>query len=135
MAGTQGLARSARGLRLGDMRAVQDAAGGIQSADASGALTAKAGGGQTSATQLTQGVNEITVCATNADSAQLPPAVAGARVYVGNSGAADATIYGKKDRTDTINGTADATGVTLASTKNAVFFCAIAGKWRMILTA
>ncbi len=129
------LSRSAPGVRMGDLRSIQDAAGGLQSADASGALTAKAGGTQALAIQLTQGVNEITVCATNADSAQLPAAVAGARVYVGNSGAADATVYGKNGRTDTINGTAGATGVTLATTKNAVFFCAVAGKWRMILTA
>lgn len=129
------LSRSAPGVRLGDMRAIQDAAAGLQNADASGALTAHAGGTQALATQLTQGVNEVTVCATNADSVQLPPAVAGARVYVGNSGAADATVYGKSGRTDTINGTAGATGVTLAATKNAEFFCAVAGKWRMILTA
>ncbi len=127
--------RVAPGVRMGDFRSLQDAAGGLQNADSAAALTAKAGGTQALATQLTQGLNEITVCATNADSAQLPPAVAGARVYVGNSGAADCTVYGKNGRTDTINGTAGATGVNLATTKNAVFFCAIAGKWRMILTA
>jgi hypothetical protein len=120
---------------MGDMRAVQDCAAGLQNADVSGAITAHAGGTQAAATQLTQGVNEITVCATNADSVQLPAAVPGARVYVGNSGAADATVFGKNGRTDTINGTAGATGVTLATTKNAVFFCAVANKWRMILTA
>jgi hypothetical protein len=129
------LQRSAPGVRMGDIRALQDAAAGLQGADASGALTATAGGNQANGVQLTQGVNEITVCATNADSAQLPPADAGARVYVGNSGAADAKIFGKNGRTDTINGTAGATGVTLATTKNAVLFCAVAGKWRMVLTA
>lgn len=127
--------RVAPGVRMGDFRSLQDAAGGLSNADASGALTAKAGGGQTLATQLINGVNEIAVCATSADSAQLPPALPGARVYVGNSGAADCTVFGKLGRTDTINTTAGATGATVATTKNAVFFCAIAGKWRLILTA
>lgn len=130
------LARNAPGIVMGEMRPVQDAAAALVNADTPpSGLTAKAGGGQATATQLLNGLNEITTCATNADSVQLPPAIAGTRVYVGNSGVANATVYGKNGRTDTINGTAGSTGFTLATTKNATFFCAVTGKWRVNLTA
>lgn len=129
------LSRVAPGVRMGDIRSLQDAIGGLKNIDASASLTAKAGGGQATATQLSNGLNVIGVCATNADSVQLPPALPGSVVFVANSGAADATVYGKSGRTDTINGTAGATGVTQADPLNAVFFCVIAGAWLRILSA
>ena len=129
------LSRSAAGVRLGDMRAVQDCAAQHTDLDASGALTALAGGGQTGATQLINGVNRVATVASAADSVQLPKAAAGSIVYVANDGAQDMTVFGKEGTSDTINGTAGATGVSQATTKAAVYFCAIAGKWHRVLTA
>jgi hypothetical protein len=126
------LNRVAPGVRMGDFRSLQDAIGGLQNIDASGALTAKAGGGQTGATQLINGVNEVTTVASAADSVQLPPAIAGAIVPVANSGAESMTVYGKEGRTDTIDGTAGATGVAQASGADNLYFCARTGFWRKI---
>lgn len=56
-------------------------------------LTAFAGGGQSSATALVTGFNEIAVCATAGDSVKLPTAVAGIRVTVFNDGAAPAAVF------------------------------------------
>lgn len=125
------LSRSAAGVRMGDMRAVQDCAAGLINVD-SKSLTAKAGGGQTGATQLISGVNEVGTVATNGDSVQLPAAIAGTICFVGNSGAANMTVYGKSGRTDTIDGTAGATGVAQNSATDNIYFCAINGKWRKV---
>jgi hypothetical protein len=127
--------RVAPGVRLGNVRQLQDAIGGLKDIDASASLTALAGGGQTGATQLINGINLVGVCATNADSVQLPPALAGSIVLVSNQGAADMTVYGKEGRTDTINGTDGATGVTQADPLSAVYFCSVAGAWQRILSA
>ena len=129
------LNRVAPGVRMGDIRSLQDAIGGLQNIDASASLTALAGGGQATAPQLVNGMNLIGVCATNADSVQLPPAIAGSMVVVCNAGAADATVYGKYGRSDTINGTAGATGVTQADPLAAIYICVVTGAWRRILSA
>lgn len=97
-------------------------------------LTALAGGGQAGATLLNRAINVVATVATTADSCQLPVAYGGQVVYVANTGANSTTVYGNQTATDTINGTAGATGVALAATKNAVYF-SIPGAWRMILTA
>lgn len=98
-----------------------------------GGLTAFAGGGRTNATHLRNGMNRITVCATNADSVILPPAKYGSVVIVKNNGAADATVYAQGS--DTINGTAGATGVTQADPLSALYFCVTDGVWDRILSA
>jgi hypothetical protein len=90
-------------------------------------ITAFATGGQGSATALAKDRNFITVCATAGDSAKLPVSVAGMSVYVHNSGAAAAQIFGAG--TDTINGIATATGVPLPTGRGAWFFCNAAGTW------
>jgi hypothetical protein len=97
-------------------------------------LVALAGGGQTGATLLNKPINIVATVATTADSCQLPVAYGGQVVYVANTGANSMTVYGNSAATDTINGTAGATGVALAATKNAVYF-SIPGAWRMVLTA
>lgn len=96
---------------------------------ATDSLTAHAGGGQASATQLNHGFNRIATCATLNDSAQLPSAVGGMVVIVANDGAAAAKIYGKNGLTDTIDGTAGATGVTLTNAKRVIFIAIADGKW------
>jgi hypothetical protein len=99
-------------------------------------ITAFAGGGQTSATQLTACHNNVTTVATIADSVKLPLAVAGARVYIRNNAANATQVFGAG--TDTINGVATATGVSQAATTSAIYFAvtsAPAGKWFRVLSA
>jgi hypothetical protein len=93
----------------------------------SASLTALAGGGQTGATQLIPGLNVVGTVASAADSVQLPPCSVGAVVYVNNGGAQSTTVFGAVGRTDTINGTAGATGVAQAAAAHAVYFCAAPG--------
>lgn len=126
------LSRVAPGVRMGDIRSLQDAIGGLKNIDASGALTATAGGGQASATQLINGVNEVSTVASASDSVQLPAAIAGSIVLVANSGAQNMTVYGKSSRTDTIDGTAGATGVTQNSATDNLYFCARDTFWRKL---
>lgn len=79
-------------------------------------ITAFAGGGQASATQLTSAVNRVATAATAADSVKLP-AVAeadiGIEVDVINDGASSIQVFGAG--TDTIDAVATATGVALAA--------------------
>jgi hypothetical protein len=104
-------------------------------------ITAFAGGGQGSATLLTKTNNSVDTVATAADSVKLPLATVGARIRVFNTTATSAQVFGSG--TDTINAVATATGVALAAGKNAEFVGivagttspAVAGKWRMILSA
>ena len=56
-------------------------------------ITAHAGGGQGSATALTGEFNNVTTCATAADSVALPAAVAGLAITVKNSGAASLAVF------------------------------------------
>lgn len=106
-------------------------------------LTAHAGGGQANATLLAYGVNEVSTVTNVNDSVKLPPAVGGAVVFVANTAANSAQVFGDSTASDTINGVATGTGVALASGKNATFFCiqtansglSIPGRWRMVLTA
>ena len=96
-------------------------------------LTALAGGGRPTtdgAQQLDYGYNEVAVVATSADSVLLPPAVAGAFVFVDNIGAASMTVFAIGS--DTINTTAGATGVAQSNGVNGLYFCPIVGKWRKI---
>lgn len=96
-------------------------------------ITAKAGGGQTTATAVTATFVNIGVCATANDSVQLPLAVAGASVFIRNNGAASAQVYAANGSTDTINGTAGSTGVAQAASAGRVYFCTVsapAGKWQ-----
>lgn len=93
----------------------------------SATLTAFAGGGQASATQLIYGLNVVGTVATTADSVKLPPCVLGAILYVTNNGANSMTVFGGSGRTDTINGTAGATGVAQANGAHALYVCAAPG--------
>ncbi len=129
------LSRSATGVRMGDMRSLQDCAAGMSNKDCASALTALASGLQVGATQLITGLNEVSTVAGANDSVQLPAAVAGAIVYVANPSAQTLTIFGKSGRTDTINGTAGATGVTQATTVHAIYFCPVDTKWYRVLSA
>ena len=104
-----------------------------QGFQATGPLTALAGGGRPNATQLVYGMNTIGTVATGNDSAVLPAAMPGTFVMAANLAANSAQIFARGS--DTINATAGSIGVALATTKNAMFFCAVKGNWRMILSA
>ncbi len=103
------------------------------------AITAHAGGGKTSATQLTYGISNITVCATAANSVKLPPAVAGAWCFLRNVTATSMTVFG--GGTDVIDGVATGTGNPQAGTKGEIYFGVVgtgdgvAGSWVTLLGA
>lgn len=91
-------------------------------------LTAKAGGGQSGATQLLSGMNRVTTVATAADSVQLPTAnFAGLSVTVINAGANQMQVFG--NGSDTINGVAGATGISQMQNSVVEYFCPVAGAW------
>lgn len=92
-------------------------------------VTAYAGGGQTNATALasTCRFHRISTCATAADSVKLPASGANDWHYVRNDGAAACQVYGTS--TDTVNGVAYATGVSLPAGAGALFLCTAAGNW------
>ena len=100
-------------------------------------VTAFAGGGQASATQLAGASGNVTVVATNADSVKLPAGIPGRVFFLENSDSAQSMqVFG--NGTDTINDVATATGVAQAAGKSAVYFCMTAqpaAKWFRVLSA
>ena len=97
-------------------------------------ITALAGGALSAATPvLVLGANEVSTVASGADSVVLPKAVAGNVVFVTNAGASSMQVFG--NGSDTINGTAGATGVAQANGKSALYVAANNGKWYRILSA
>ncbi len=96
-------------------------------------ITATAGGTKAAAYVLTKAINNVTVCATNADSVLLMPAKAGHQVFITNRGAASLQVFGAG--TDTINDVATGTGVAQATTVSAMYVCPVDGKWYRILSA
>lgn len=114
------------GKQLVDGDVINDLANFVNYATVYG-LTAKAAGGRTGATQLVNGFNHIAVCATLADSCVLPVAKAGTACFVSNAGAASAQIFALGS--DTINATAGATGIALATNTAKWFICPQDGKW------
>lgn len=103
-------------------------------------ITAKAGGGQATATQLDYGVSNVTVVVTAADSVKLPPAIVGSWCFVKNSDSTDSmTVFGSG--TDTIDSVASATGNAQAAGKGKLYFAVVgtgngvAGNWVSLLGA
>lgn len=97
-------------------------------------ITARAGGGQALATQLTRTVNHVSVVATAADSVRLPQALKGASCVVINAHPTNAIqVFGFA--TDTINDVATATGVSQAAARTATYHCPVDGKWYRVLSA
>lgn len=94
-------------------------------------LTAKAGGGQASATQLNSGMNVLGTVATDADSTKLPAGTAGEIVYLFNGGAKSAQTF--TFAAGTINGVNGVTtGVAQASGTNGAYCCLSANTWTRI---
>lgn len=97
-------------------------------------IVALAGGGLSAATPvLVNGANEVITVASGADSVVLPKALPGMVVFVANAGANSMKVFA--NGSDTINGTAGATGVDQANAKNALYVAADLGQWYRILTA
>ena len=90
-------------------------------------ITALAGGGQTSATQLTTQINRITTVATSGDSVKLPQAIAGLEMTVINKGANDMQVFGLN--LDVIDGQASALGVSQMYNSTVLYFCSVNGFW------
>jgi len=97
-------------------------------------IAARAGGTQAPATPIRSACTLIAVCATAADSVQLPPAVGGQVMWITNAGAASAQIFASPGA-DTINGIANATGIALANGKSLTLMSPLAGAWFSILSA
>ena len=91
------------------------------------AITALAGG-QTAAPVLVASFNHVTVCATGA-GVSLPKLIVGQMRSIRNDGAQALTVYGNSADSATINGTAAATGVSLAAAANISFAAIAPGKW------
>ena len=87
------------------------------------------------ATRLTAAVNRIATCATAADSVALPPATGGQVIYLQNSGTAACQVFADPATSDTINGVAAATGISLAVGGKASFASPAAGVWFSLLSA
>lgn len=93
------------------------------------AATAHAGGTRAAAFAITATVTNFTTVATAADSAVLPAAKPGMVFFVTNNGAAAMTLYA--NGSDTINGTAGATGVSILPGVFATLLCTAALTWVM----
>jgi len=121
------------GFRLIDGNSLNTALASPQWQTKSG-IVALAGGALSAATPvLVLGSNEVVTVASGADSVVLPKAVAGNVVFVTNAGASSMQVFG--NGSDTINGTAGATGVAQANGLSALYVASDNGQWYRILSA
>lgn len=99
------------------------------------ALTALAGGAQVGAPVLDGGVNNIATVASANDSVVMPKSSPGKVVYLRNGSTNACQVFANTASSlpsgvqDTINGTAGATGVSIAAGKTAQFICYAYGAW------
>lgn len=93
----------------------------------SNGLTAKAGGGQTSATALVPGVNRITTAASAGDSVKLPAAKAGLEVFVANNGASAIDVFPATG--EQLNALGANTAYRLGVNTTVWFTCVVDGTW------
>lgn len=120
------------GKRLADDDALNDILATPQWQTTTG-IVALAGGGRTGAPVLNAGSNEVVTVASGADSVVLPKAVLGAVIVVVNAGASSLQVFA--NGSDTINGTAGATGVAQGNGLTALYIAADLGQWYRILSA
>lgn len=106
-------------------------AGSFQTFSCKDALTAT-GTNQGTALPVTTMMNRFTTTAASTGCI-LPAAVAGMNITIINAGANPLQVYG--NGSDTINGTAGAIGVALATGKTAEYFTTVAGAWHQLLSA
>ena len=96
-------------------------------------IVALAGGGRPGAPVLNLGSNEVVTVASGADSVVLPSAVPGSVVFVTNAGASSLQVFA--NGSDTINGTAGATGVAQGNGLSALYIASDVAQWYRILSA
>ncbi len=96
------------------------------------AITALAGGAQLNSPAITAKYNRVGTVATSGDSVQLPVAACGAEYLVRNDGANPLQVFGAYGSSDTIDGTAGATGISVTNGKGMLFFCTVLGRWSTI---
>ena len=87
------------------------------------------GGAQSGSPVMIAAINSVDTVATGGDSVQLPLAIPGAAVTVSNTTGTSCQVFGNQNGTDTINGTAGATGISLAGGKTITFYATVLGKW------
>jgi hypothetical protein len=97
------------------------------SEDVTTGLTANVAGTQGAATQLSNGINNVTTVATAGNSVKLPAATAGKVVTVINSTTTAMQVFGTSP--DTINSIATATGVSQLGKTVQYYTCVVAGNW------
>lgn len=109
-------------------------AGNLPTSCVTDGITAHAGGGRASAVPLTTALNRVTTVGTAADSVILPSATPGLAITVINAAGANAMQVFAVG-TDTIDGTAGATGFSQTAGKTATYYCTAAGAWHKLLSA
>lgn len=97
-------------------------------------LVAKAGGGQSGATPLNEGINRVATVATIADSVQLPPAgnVVGGDLVVINGAANSMNVFPATG--ETINALAANAAFAIAGGGRAIFV-SMGNRWFAVLSA
>lgn len=88
---------------------------------------------QATAYQLTGNMNNITTAASgtgvNLGVAASRSGQVGEWAFIANNGANPVTVYAPQGTSDTIDGVAGATGVTLTNAFTCFFYCVAAGVW------
>ena len=97
------------------------------------ALTAFAGGGQASATQITAMNARVTTVVTIGDSAKLPFALPGLYITVINAAANSMNVFPSTG--DGINALAANAAYAVAGGKVVSFICTVKGTWYALLSA
>ncbi len=97
-------------------------------------VTAHAGGGRASAVPITTMITRVTIVASAADSVVLPPAAPGLDLTIINAAATNA-MQVFAGGSDTIDGTAGATGVSQAAGKTVQYISTAAGAWHRLISA
>ena len=85
---------------------------------------------QAAAYQLTAQMSRVVTVASSGNGVGLPPAQVGKSIVIDNSHASNGiTVFAAVGTSDTINGTAGATGITQAAASRHWYNCYTAGAW------
>lgn len=123
------------GFRLGDIRSIYDAVVNENAISAAYGIAA-AGTTQATATALTSVINQVDTVA--ASSGVYLPLTTGSRTtpfricFIIHNGASTLQVYASPSGSDTINGTAGATGIAQIANTNVMYISAKPGVWESI---
>ena len=126
------------GLRLADANSIITAINNLNQSSRKAALVAT-GTTQATALQLTSVINIVGTTASGT-GVNLPSSSGNASTpfaicVVVNAGANTLKVYGAQVTTETINGTAGATGVSQTTVQTALYVSGVAGAWFRLLSA